>query len=174
MRLAEALIERKNIKDSIDSKGFVALGFPKYPLDVILFLFFKGRYSPPAFQEELERQGKKTIFLSLDFEYDRQYFTTQQSLLKKIELEIGKERDFVFIDEIQRKEEAGIFLKGIYDLGVPYKLIVSGSGSIDLKAKIKKSLVGRKRIYELPTISLKEFVNFRTDYRYEDKLTAFF
>jgi predicted AAA+ superfamily ATPase len=32
-----------------------------------------------------------------------------------------------FIDEIQRKENAGLFLKGIYDLGLPYKFIISGS-----------------------------------------------
>ena len=56
---------------------------------------------------------------------------------------------YVFIDEIQRREDAGLFLKGLYDLNLPYKFIVSGSGSIELKEKIHESLVGRKRVFEL-------------------------
>ena len=125
-------------------------------------------------QEELQKKGEKTLFLSLDFEYDREYFLSQQSLIKKIELELGRKRGVVFIDEIQRKENAGLFLKGIHDLGLPYKFIVSGSGSVDLKAKIKESMVGRKRVYELYPVSLIEFVNFKTDYRYEGNLLDFF
>jgi predicted AAA+ superfamily ATPase len=125
-------------------------------------------------QEELQKKGERTLFLSLDFEYDREYFLSQQSLIKKIELELGKKRGIVFIDEIQRKEDAGLFMKGIHDLGLPFKFIVSGSGSVDLKAKIKESMVGRKRVYELYPVSLIEFVNFKTDYRYEGNLLDFF
>lgn len=40
-------------------------------------------------QGELEAAGEKTLFLSLDYDYDREYFASQQSLLKKIELELG-------------------------------------------------------------------------------------
>ncbi len=40
---------------------------------------------------------------------------------------------YAFIDETQRKENAGRFLKGIYYMNRPYKFIVSGSGSIELK-----------------------------------------
>lgn len=125
-------------------------------------------------QNEIEKKGERTLFLSLDFEYDKEFFVSQQSLLKKIELEIGKQRGFIFIDEIQRKENAGLFLKGIYDLDLPYKFIVSGSGSIDLKAKIKESMVGRKRIYKLYPISLMEFINFKSNYKYENNLSEFF
>ncbi len=124
-------------------------------------------------QGELDKKNEKTLFMSLDFEYDKEFFASQQTLLKKIELEIGRNRGFVFIDEIQRKEDAGLFLKGIYDLGLPYKFTVSGSGSVDLKAKIKESMVGRKRVYELYPVSLKEFLNFKTDYKYEDSLPEF-
>ena len=57
---------------------------------------------------------------------------------------------------------------------MPYKFIVSGSGSLDLKEKIHESLVGRKRVFELYPISFKEFVNFKTNYRYEESLEEFF
>lgn len=122
----------------------------------------------------LEKQGEKTLFLNLDIERDKQFFKSQATLIKKIELELGKKKGFVFIDEIQRKENAGTFLKGIYDMNLPYKFIVSGSGSVELKEKIQESLIGRKRIFQLFTLSFEEFVNFKTDYKYENKLLDFF
>jgi len=75
---------------------------------------------------------------------------------------------------MQRKENAGLFLKGLYDMQLPYKFIVSGSGSLELKEKIHESLAGRKRLFELSTISFKEFVDFKTNYRYEGRLSNFF
>lgn len=125
-------------------------------------------------KDYLESEGKDTLFLSLDNEMDRPFFTTQNALIKKIELEFGKRHGYVFIDEIQRKENAGIFLKAIYDLNLPYKFIVSGSGSLELKEKIHESLVGRKRVFELNSVSFDEFVNFKTNYIYEEKLDDFF
>jgi predicted AAA+ superfamily ATPase len=125
-------------------------------------------------QDELLADGEKALFLSLDYEYDRVFFASQQSLLKKVELELGSGPAFVFIDEIQRLENAALFLKGIQDLGLPYKFIVSGSGSVDLKAKIKESMLGRKRVYEVYPLSLLEFVNYKTGYRYADRLPDFF
>lgn len=122
----------------------------------------------------LDRQGEKTLFLNLDGEADRKYFGSQARLIDKIKLETGEGRGFVFIDEIQRKENAGLFLKGVYDQGLPHKLIVSGSGSLELKEKIHESLAGRKRLFELNPVSFREFVNYKTGYRYEDKLRDFF
>ncbi len=122
----------------------------------------------------LDSAGEKTVFLNFDFEPDKKFFISQENLIRKIELEIGKEKGFVFIDEIQRKENAGLFLKGIYDLNLPYKFIVSGSGSLELKEKIHESLAGRKIMFELETVGFDEFVNFKTGYRYENKLSDFF
>ncbi|VAX37218.1 hypothetical protein MNBD_UNCLBAC01-815 [hydrothermal vent metagenome] len=124
-------------------------------------------------KEYLDKKGEKTLFLSLDFETDKKYFLSQRALINKIELEFGNQKGYIFIDEIQRKEDAGIFLKGLYDLHLPYKFIVSGSGSVELKEKIHESLVGRKRLFELNTISFKEFVNFKTNNRYENNLINF-
>ena len=128
-----------------------------------------------ALKSELDKKGEKTLFLSLDFENDAVYFKSQISLIDKINLETGgKDRAFVFIDEIQRKENAGLFLKGIYDMHLPYKFIVSGSGSLELKEKIHESLAGRKQIFEVDPLSFKEFVNFKTNYKYADRLSDYF
>lgn len=125
-------------------------------------------------KEHLEKEGARTLYLNLDIEWDRPHFDSQLALLKKIELELGKKRGFVFIDEIQRKENAGLFLKGLFDLKLPYKFIVSGSGSLELKEQIHESLIGRKRLFELTTITFLEFVNHKTDYKYKDNLLNFF
>ncbi len=124
-------------------------------------------------QAHLDKRGKQTLFLNLDVEWDRPHFESQAALLRKIELELGQRRGYIFIDEIQRKENAGLFLKGLFDLNLPYKFILSGSGSLELKQKIDESMVGRKRLFELPTITFEEFVGYRTGYRYEEKLPDF-
>jgi len=124
-------------------------------------------------REHLDSSGERTLFLNLDIELDRPHFESQAALLKKIELELGEEQGYVFIDEIQRKDDAGLFLKGLFDLKLPYKFILSGSGSLELKQKIQESLVGRKRLFELSTITLEEFINHKTDYRYEENLADF-
>ena len=121
----------------------------------------------------LDNSSQRTLFLNLDIEWDRPHFETQAALLKKIELELGRQRGYVFIDEIQRKADAGLFLKGLFDLKLPYKFIISGSGSLELKQKIDESLVGRKRLFELSTITFEEFLNHRTDYRYENNLADY-
>jgi len=125
-------------------------------------------------KEYLEKIGERAVFLNLDIELDKEFFISQSRLIKKIELELGKQKGFVFIDEIQRKDDAGLFLKGIYDMNLPYKFIGSGSGSVELKEKIHESLVGKKRIFELSPLSFEEFINFKTECRYEDRLTDFF
>lgn len=124
--------------------------------------------------EDLKKTDKKTLFLSLDNDSDRHYFDSQETLISRIEIEFGNDKGYVFIDEIQRKVDAGLFLKGIYDRNLPYKLIVTGSGSVELKEKVHESLAGRKRLFELSTLSFVEFVNYKTEYHYEDKLTEFF
>jgi predicted AAA+ superfamily ATPase len=121
----------------------------------------------------LDSKKEKTLFLNLDVERDKQFFESQEKLLQKIRLEIG-DSGFVFIDEIQKKSDAGVFLKGMYDQDVPYKFIVSGSGSLELKEKIHESLAGRKRMFECFPISFLEFIHFKTNYKFEHKLQDFF
>lgn len=124
--------------------------------------------------DDLKKTNKRTLFLSLDNDSDRPYFDSQEALISKIELEFGSDKGYVFIDEVQRKIDAGLFLKGIYDRNLPYKLIVTGSGSVELKEKVHESLAGRKRLFELRTLSFTEFVNYKTEYRYDQKLSEFF
>lgn len=162
------MIKRSLLREVIDHLSSKEISFivgPRQAGKTTLMLQLK---------QDLERQREPTLFLNLDIEQDKEYFTSQSKLLSKIELDIGAKPGFVFIDEIQRKENAGIFLKGIYDMGTPYKFIVSGSGSVELKEKIHESLAGRKRIFELSTVSFEEFIDHKTGYKYSDSLSEFY
>src|SRR3972149_4160498 len=58
---------------------------------------------------QLRAGGRGTLWLNLDVEDDFRHLASQDTLLQKIRLELGGD-GVVFIDEIQRKENAGLFL----------------------------------------------------------------
>lgn len=114
-------------------------------------------------KEELEKKGNQTLYFNLDRLEDREFFQTQKTLLEKIKFELGEERVFIFIDEIQRLKNAGLFLKGLHDYHSPYKFIITGSGSLELKEDIVEPLTGRKKIFHLYPLSFAEFFQFKTN-----------
>ena len=118
-------------------------------------------------------KGEKVISFNLDIEEDAVFFSSQQTLLNKIQLEFGSEGGIVFVDEIHQKQDAGRFLKGLYDQGLPYKFVVTGSGSLELKEKISEALTGRKYLIEMPPVTFKEFLDYKTGYKYSDRLELF-
>lgn len=153
------------LSDHLNKKEITFIVGPRQAGKTTLMLLLK---------KHLDEKGEKTVFLNFDIETDRQFFVSQEQLLKKITLEIGRTRGYVFIDEIQRKENAGLFLKGLYDMNLPYKFIVSGSGNVELKEHLHESLAGRKRMFKLTTLTFEEFVDYKTNYKYEGKLPEFF
>jgi predicted AAA+ superfamily ATPase len=155
----------KQLEDHLEEKEITLIVGPRQAGKTTLMMLLL---------EELQKNSQKTLFLSLDNDQDKKYFNSQVDLVNFFKLNFGDQKGYVFIDEIQRKEDAGVFLKGIYDQNLPYKLIVTGSGSLELKEKIHESLAGRKKMFEVMTISLKEFVNFKTDYKFENNLEDFF
>lgn len=152
------------LKGHLDQKEITLIVGPRQTGKTTLMLFLR---------EYLEKAGKKTVFFNLDIEKEARLFENQERLVKQIELEFGNTKGYVFIDEIQRKESAGLFLKGIYDMNLPHKFIVSGSGSLELKEKIHESLAGRKRVFELNTLSFEELIDYKTNYRYSNDLKKF-
>lgn len=92
---------------------------------------------------------------NLDFEADRIELESQISVSNKLnDLDDGKA--YVFIDEIQRRKDSGLFLKGLIDKFPQVKFIVSGSSSLEIRSKVADVLTGRKKeIYLLP-LSVEE------------------
>ncbi|MBE3138739.1 MAG: AAA family ATPase, partial [Actinobacteria bacterium] len=93
------------LKSHLLKKEFSLIVGPRQSGKTTLMLLLK---------DYLFKKGEKVVFLNLDVESDRIFFSSQEKLISKIRLELGSGKGFVFIDEIQRKENAGLFLKGIY------------------------------------------------------------
>jgi predicted AAA+ superfamily ATPase len=71
-------------------------------------------------------------------------------------------RQIVLIDEIQYLANPSHFLKYHYDINLDrLKLIATGSSAFYLDKQFNDSLAGRKRIFHLPTLGIKEFLTFK-------------
>lgn len=69
---------------------------------------------------------------------------------------------FILIDEIQYLKNPSNFLKYHYDqYNDKIKFVVSGSSSFYIDQKFTDSLAGRKRIFEMYTLSFEEFLYFK-------------
>lgn len=121
---------------------------------------------------QLEKEGNLCFFFNLDIDSDAIFFQSQQKFVAHIQAISGGQKSYIFIDEVQRIADAGLFLKGLYDRQMPYKFIVTGSGSLELKERIAESLVGRKQNFFLPTVSVQEWAQYATEYRFGDRVSA--
>ncbi len=110
---------------------------------------------------DLKREFRPTAYFNLDIIEDRQFFISQHALLNRINFLLGSKRGVIFIDEIQRLENAGLFLKGLYDLESGHKFIVSGSGSLELKANVIEPMTGRKQTFFCLPLSFSEFAAYK-------------
>jgi len=73
-----------------------------------------------------------------------------------------KRKIYLFIDEIQYLNNASSFIKLMVDNHSDrFKLIVSGSSVLDIKSKIKQSLVGRIVTFEVLGLDFEEFLWFK-------------
>ncbi len=125
--------------------------------------------------KQLQAQGHPTVFFNLDVEEDMRWFESQRALLDRLQFLVGQSQRTVFVavDEIQRKTDAGRFMKGLQDMQLPYKFILSGSGSLELKERIAESMMGRKRQFLIQPVSFAEFVDHRSGYAHSDRLERF-
>jgi len=96
---------------------------------------------------------------NLDLVQDQQTLQDQTAFLQFLRDRSQKSRLYVFVDEAQKVPEAPRFFKGIYDSEVNAKLILTGSASLEAKARFKETLAGRKRIFALPPFTFPEFVS---------------
>lgn len=71
-------------------------------------------------------------------------------------------KPIIIIDEIQRLSNPGMFLKELYDLKLNYKIIASGSSSLEIRSKIKEALTGRKILFHIFPLDFSEYL-FITD-----------
>ncbi len=97
---------------------------------------------------------KNIYYFNLDIPHHLDFISDIDHLINLITGSRGKV--YLFIDEIQRLKEPGLFLKGLYDLHLPLKIVVSGSSSLEIKSKIHEALTGRKILFHLNPFDFEE------------------
>lgn len=103
-----------------------------------------------------DNSATKTVWLNADD-------SIVQSLFEKFSTQsfrayIGNP-DLVVIDEAQQLKDIGSCLKQLFDSGLPFQLLVSGSSSFELRNKTSEPLTGRKWEYHLFPFSFKELAD---------------
>lgn len=137
------------------------------------------RYLEPQIQEGLEeglvvimygaRQvGKTTLSREIMASYNNPLYLNADEIGDRLKLQnkgsselkdFFGDSDLVVIDEAQRIENIGLTAKLIHDTYPDIKLLLMGSSSLDLAAKIKEPLTGRSVEYTLYPLSLSEISN---------------
>jgi len=85
--------------------------------------------------EKRKVRGKDIFYFNLDDARIIKFLSTPEDFVKFIQ-SFSSGQAYIFIDEAQRLENPGLFLKCIYDLGLNFKIVISGSSSLELKSKI--------------------------------------
>ena len=77
------------------------------------------------------------------------------------QINLKKERVFIFLDEIQKLPNFQNQLKVYYDIYPNLKFFISGSTSLFVKKKSQESLAGRIIEFYLPPLNFKEYLYFK-------------
>jgi len=96
----------------------------------------------------------------LDLRFD--FNDNPENILKY--LKDGKDKKYIFIDEIQYLDNPANFLKILVDHYPFLKIFATGSSSLDIKRKIQDSLIGRVIYFHLYPLSFFEYLNFKNEY----------
>jgi hypothetical protein len=80
---------------------------------------------------------------NFDYLEDKNLCEDTNSIIKYIRDYSPEGRIFLFIDEVQRSNDAGLLLKKIYDRDRQIKIIATGSSVIGIKESLSSNLAGR-------------------------------
>ncbi|MCG2809254.1 MAG: ATP-binding protein, partial [Candidatus Portnoybacteria bacterium] len=98
------------------------------------------------------------LYYNLDLVQDWEDLQDQTKFIEFLKDRSQKQKIYVFIDEAQKVPEAARFFKGIYDTKLNVKLVLTGSSSLEIKAKFKETLAGRKMLFYVSSFTFLEFL----------------
>lgn len=111
--------------------------------------------------EELKGENNQVDFLSFE---DRDILKAVNTHPEELFSFIPRreQKSYLFLDEIQYVADPSNLLKYLFDKYHKHiKIIATGSSAFYIDEKFRDSLAGRKRIFELKTLSFMEFLRFR-------------
>lgn len=113
-------------------------------------------------KEKLEEDSLsiKTAYINLDFMNLRKELQDNPAEFIMRYREKGKQL-YLFFDEIQNVQNAGMILKILYDEFSDTKIFFSGSSSLEIRKNILPNLVGRLFLFDLYSFTFAEFVGAR-------------
>jgi predicted AAA+ superfamily ATPase len=112
---------------------------------------------------------KQIFYFNLDDIHLKDLFSSVPKFLEFLGRD--EELKYVFIDEVQRLDSPGLFLKEVYDLKRNIKLVYSGSSQMEIKSKTKEHLVGRSRVFNINRLSFNEYIDFAGPITRDEALT---
>jgi len=98
------------------------------------------------------------FFFNCDNIVVQSLFESVTSFVQFIRQYATDSRSYIFIDEIQRLSNPGMFLKELFDLKLNFKIFVSGSSSLEIRSKIKEALTGRKILFHVLPFDFAEYL----------------
>lgn len=109
----------------------------------------------------LDTPETEIFYFNLD--YPEKDLTNPESFISLIngQRKSLEEKAYVFLDEAQRLDNIGLFVKYIYDRHLGIKFFLTGSASLEIKQKIKEPLTGRKIEFFLSPLDLLEILEHR-------------
>jgi len=118
-------------------------------------------------QDYLQKKSASTIYLSADQDRFNPIYGDANLFVRYIKDQFGdaygKSFCYVFIDEFQYCNEAGLFLKNIYDKEKDnLQLIVTGSSSLEI-SKNAEFLTGRKIEFRMKPLNFREYIGAKSD-----------
>lgn len=137
----------KNIKQELDSEKIILVTGPRQSGKTTLL---------QQLSSDLREDKQQVYYYNFDRLADLEFFKNQQKVEAFLKLRSLKQKIYVLIDEVQRKQQAGTFFKYFYDAGINAKFIFSGSSSIELNDSFGDALTGRKRVFTLLPLSIGE------------------
>ncbi|MGE5343874.1 MAG: ATP-binding protein, partial [Candidatus Omnitrophota bacterium] len=122
-----------------------------------------------SLKDHLSEAGNQTVYVSADDLMFKKVFESSSLFFKYLKFEHNIERNaYVFIDEFQYINDAGIFVKILFDTvkreNLNIRFIVSGSSSLEI-SKNREFLTGRKVEFELFPFSFIEAMASEKRYR---------
>ena len=119
------------------------------------------------------QSGKTTTLKYLQSKYSGVYLTLEDDEVRNAIKRNPKEfiqrhlkEKIIYLDEAQYIRDIGHILKMWYDL-YNIKLVVSGSGSFDIKVEVGRYLVGRLVYFEILPLDFGEFIQFKSKELYK-------
>lgn len=102
---------------------------------------------------------KKTTFLNLDIDVDKQRLLLAGKLSPTEALKSLGSPEVLAVDEAQRLPEVGRIVKGWYDSSLPVKVVLLGSSSLNLLDQSAESLTGRNEKLFLTPLTFNEILS---------------